>query len=187
MQPLVSVIIPNFGKSHHFDKCINSVLSQTYSNLEIIIINNEQIKGKLGIDNKQLPSTRRIKVINTDFSTNWRQSVQGEYVVCVNPDDWLDTGMIESMLNVFNQHSVDLVECQCAYCYPNMNLRIAYNLPNELQFFKREEYIKLLIENNDKAGNYLWRKMFKQSVLPDIFFFLCNRIREGHNCITNYD
>lgn len=105
MFPLISVIVPVYNTEIYIDKCVTSILNQTYSNLEIIIVNDGSTDGSANICDKYSILDRRVKVIhkkNGGLSSARNVGLdvcKGEYVGFVDSDDWISPSMYETLFN----------------------------------------------------------------------------------------
>jgi glycosyltransferase involved in cell wall biosynthesis len=112
---LVSVIIPVYNTGIFLEKCLESVINQTYSFLEIIVVNDGSTDGSGIIIDKYYSLDKRFVVINQNNSglSSSRNvgvsSCTGDYVVFVDSDDWIENNFIECLLREVSGH--DLVIC----------------------------------------------------------------------------
>jgi len=115
MKPLISVIIPVFGVEKYLDKCIESVLKQTYENLEIILVDDGS-PDRCGImcdeyEKKDI----RIKVIhkeNGGLSSARNRGIDecnGEYISFIDSDDFVSPVFIETLYHAANKYDADVV------------------------------------------------------------------------------
>ena len=114
MNNLVSVIMPYFNKKNYFLKSINSVLKQTYINLEILIIYDDKNRDDLEYIESCVKNDLRVKIIFNDknkgvaYSRNKATSVAcGEYIAFLDCDDYWETNKIEVQLNFMLTHGYD--------------------------------------------------------------------------------
>ena len=114
MNNLVSVIMPYYNKKNYFLKSINSVLKQTYINLEIIIIYDDQNRDDLKYIESCIKNDLRVKIIFNDknkgaaYSRNKAISIAcGEYIAFLDCDDYWETNKIEVQLNFMLTHGCD--------------------------------------------------------------------------------
>ena len=105
MNSLVSVIMPYYNKKNYFLKSINSVLKQTYTNLEILIIYDDQNRSDLEYIKNCIKNDLRVKIIFNDknkgaaYSRNKAISIAcGEYIPFLDCDDYWETNKIEVQL-----------------------------------------------------------------------------------------
>src|SRR6056297_378185 len=102
----ISIIVPIFNSQNYLRRCINSILSQTHSNLEIILINDgsEDKSGEICEEFSQIDS--RIQVIHTEnrgqasARNKGLKVATGDYIGFVDSDDWIDEDMYELLINM---------------------------------------------------------------------------------------
>lgn len=120
MNKKVSIIIPIYNTEKYLEECLNSVVNQTYKNLEIILINDGSKDNSLKICRQYETIDNRIIVIDKENSgvSNTRnvgiQASTGEFITFVDSDDWLELDAIETMVNCINKHNVDVVRTNFA-------------------------------------------------------------------------
>lgn len=118
----ISVIIPVYNVEAYLTKCLDSIINQTYHNLEILLVNDGSTDGSLAICNSYAAKDGRIQVVT---KPNGGQSsarnlgisqMTGDYVSFVDSDDWLDLKMYETLVYYLNKYDADLSVCQAYYC-----------------------------------------------------------------------
>ena len=114
MNSLVSVIMPYYNKKNYFLKSINSALKQTYTNIEILIIYDDQNRDDLEYIENCIKNDSRVKIIFNDnnkgaaYSRNKAISIaRGEYIAFLDCDDYWETNKIEIQLNFMLTHGYD--------------------------------------------------------------------------------
>jgi len=114
MNSLVSVIMPYYDKKDYFFESINSVLNQTHTNLEIIIVYDDENKNDLEHIKNCIKNDTRVKIIFNDnnkgvsYSRNKAISIaQGKYIAFLDCDDYWETNKIEVQLNFMLTHGYD--------------------------------------------------------------------------------
>lgn len=116
---LVSVIIPVYNVEKYLAACLDSVLTQSYSNLEVIVVNDGSTDGSGSICDKYAQVDTRIKYVEQDNSgvsaarNNAMAMAQGEYVTFVDSDDILLPNAIEQMYSLMKSRNVDCVRTRC--------------------------------------------------------------------------
>lgn len=112
-EPLVSVVIPVYNGDQYFDKCLESILNQTYQNWECIINNNCSKDNTLDVANSYAKRDSRFKVYSNDtfvkMVVNWnigcsRISSDSKYLKVVGADDWLFPESLEKMVEVMEKN-----------------------------------------------------------------------------------
>lgn len=112
---MISIIIPVYNAEAYIKKCLDSVCQQTYSDLEIIAVNDESSDGSLKILSEYEAADPRIRVIsqkNQGVSAARNvglEASKGEFIMFVDSDDWLDPDTCEKALTVQNEEHPDVV------------------------------------------------------------------------------
>lgn len=116
-QPLISVIIPVYGVEKYISQCLESVINQTYKNLEIIVVNDGTKDRSADIAKEYAAKDSRIKVYdfqNGGLSVARNRGLEiatGDYISYIDSDDWLDTKMYETLLEAAMKNEADMVKC----------------------------------------------------------------------------
>lgn len=101
---LVSIIIPVYNSEKYIDRCINSIVNQTYKDIEIILIDDGSSDRSIDIINNYVNKDNRIKVYTQknagpSSARNYGLDVStGDYVMFVDADDYIDKTMVEEMI-----------------------------------------------------------------------------------------
>lgn len=170
---LVSIIVPVYNLEGYITKCIESLKTQTYQDLEIILIDDGS-RDKSGIIcDDYAKKDQRVKVIHTNNGGQSRARnmgidvAQGEYIMFVDGDDFLDTNCIQWCMEIFEQNpKIDIVSFAWNGFYENDII-----LPG-----KKGKYI--LVEKEEFFSNiniisfYVWNKMYRKSVIADTRFIV---------------
>ena len=113
---LVSVIVPVYNVEAYLSKCVESLLSQTYPNLEVILVDDASPDDCAQICDQYAQKDARIKVIHKKVNAGLGEArntgleyASGTYVYFADSDDWLESKMLETMVQAMEQHEADLV------------------------------------------------------------------------------
>ena len=116
MMPKISIIIPCYNVEKYLDKCMESILSQTLSDIEIICINDGSTDNSLDLLNKYASSDNRFTIINkknegVGIARNaGLKLAQGEYIYFVDPDDWLqNSGVLSKIYEKARSENLDIL------------------------------------------------------------------------------
>ena len=170
MNSLVSVIMPYYNKRNYFLDSINSVLNQTYANLEIIIIYDDQKTEDLKYIKSCIKKDSRVKILLNDknrgvaFSRNKAISVaQGEYIAFLDCDDYWEINKIEIQINYMLTHDYDFTFT--AYQIIDTNGKIV----GKIRAKKKLEYNKLLKSCDIGLSSViLKRKLLNDTKFPEL-------------------
>lgn len=117
MRPLISVIVPVYNVERYLPKCLDSICTQTYSRLEILLVNDGTKDNSQAIINdyaKRDPRIRPILKTNGGLSSARNAALDqatGDYVAFVDSDDWISPRMLEEMVLAAEQNQSDVVVC----------------------------------------------------------------------------
>lgn len=113
MQPLISIIIVNWNWKKWLQKCLDSLISQTYKNLEIIIVDNKSTDDSVEYIHKNYP---QVNVVLSEknggfayWNNLWIKNAKGEYILMLNNDTWVSSDFVESMYQKFQLYSCDIL------------------------------------------------------------------------------
>lgn len=115
-QPLISVIIPVYGVEKYIAQCLESVINQTYNNLEIIVVNDGTKDRSAEIAKEYAAKDSRIKVYdfkNGGLSVARNRGLEiatGDYISYIDSDDWIDLKLFEVLLDTALTRNVDMVK-----------------------------------------------------------------------------
>ena len=179
-QPLLSVIVPCYNSGNYMDKCIASIVSQTYTNLEILLVNDgstDQTGKKCDTWQERDTRIRAIHKQNEGPSFARRTGIEymtGDYVAFVDSDDWIDTAMYAGMMEALLSTGSDIVHCD--YCHVYEDGRIEASPLSQFkksvdkpEVFERQEGVLMLLEGN-VIQSFMWNKIFKKKLFESIVF-----------------
>ncbi len=191
---LVSIVVPIYNVSKYLQECIESIICQTYKNIQIILVNDGSQDDSLKICQRYEKIDERIVVINkkngglVSARKAGVQKAEGEYITAIDGDDWIDSKYIEEIMEIVKNYDVDVVCTNCVYSYPN-NKTITHNQNLCEGYYdkkKIEEIIyPFLIE--DKKGNYfsnnICSKLFKKDIYLKHQMNVSNEIKIAEDAV----
>ncbi|HRH35096.1 MAG TPA: glycosyltransferase family 2 protein [Catalimonadaceae bacterium] len=170
---LVSVIMPVYNVEKYISKSIESVLRQTYSNFELLIIDDGSPDGSAAIALEYVKSDSRIKLHHkkngglSDARNYGLDRAEGEYIYFIDSDDWIEPHLLETGLAALTSEKTDLVIF--GYFLDTTDLD---NNPQSQRpvFHKKARYDKVagnltIDENLMGLLGYAWNKIYKHSFL----------------------
>lgn len=174
---LISIIIPIFKVEKYLEECLESVINQTYKNLEIILIDDGSPDNCPEICDKYALKDTRIKVIhqeNQGLSAARNTGIKcmtGEYVLFLDSDDYLNINYCENIISVAKDTNSDIVvseiitiddEGKRVYC--NLGL----NIPKR-KLLNNFDAMKAVIVEQELRG-YAWGKLYKRQIVEGITY-----------------
>lgn len=129
--PKVSIIVPAYNVERYVQKCVDSLLMQTYADMEIILVDDGSRDRTGSICDHMAEKDNRIVVIHntTNQSLPTVRNIglniaTGEYIMFADADDWLDREAVSAMLKAITSHNLDIVCCDYYETYPDREVRI---------------------------------------------------------------
>lgn len=164
--PLISIIIPVYNVEQYLGKCLDSVLAQTYKNLEIILVDDGSTDNSGTICDEYKKKDRRIRVIhqiNQGVSAARNAGLNiatGSYIGFVDGDDWLELDMYEYLLNLCFLYETEVSVCE--FAYQELEYKPLY--PKDCCMRTRSWLA------NRYSSPAVWNKLFARSLIGDIRF-----------------
>ena len=116
-QPLLSVIIPVYKVEKYLRRCLDSIVNQTYKNLEIILVDDGSPDNSGKICDEYAQNDKRIKVIHQKNKGQGAArntgiiAANGELITFVDSDDWIENNTYEIMVSKLLQYELDIIKC----------------------------------------------------------------------------
>ncbi len=164
--PLISIIVPIYGVAEYLDKCVASLVGQTYEHIEIILVDDGSPDACPAMCDAWAKKDARIKVVHTENSgqssarNHGLDIAQGEYIAFVDSDDWLSLHCIETQLETATRFDADI-----AVIYPqnHQNNKIVpkpfyRGEPNDAYCLTAKESVKFFLEQNVAVMAKLYKK-----------------------------
>lgn len=127
---LISIIVPVYNTEKYLDQCIQSVLAQTYTNWELLLIDDGSTDSSGAICDKYAAEDKRIRVFHKENGgvSSARNlgldNAQGEWISFVDADDWIDKQCYQMVLDAHTDDEVDLVTSDINLIYENKASKI---------------------------------------------------------------
>ena len=171
----ITVIIPVHNSIATLERCVNSVLQQTYNNLEILLVNNGSTDDSLSMCKKLEASDARIKVINlaegnvSGARNAGLNAMTGDYFAFVDSDDFIDATMYEKLYHKLNADQADM-----AFCYFNIvenNTVVKEYIEERLKDLVYGKQFQFIFKSGrDYVKANIWRTLFKADKLRAVRF-----------------
>lgn len=170
MENRISVIVPIHKVEQYLKRCIDSIINQTYTNLEIILVDDGSPDECPKICDEYAYIDERVKVIhkkNGGLSSARNTGLDiatGEFIVFIDSDDYIELNMIESMMNNMIKNNADLVVCNIRYVF-NDREYIKYSKTDRI--LNKDEAMKEYIKDGIVQA-VAWNKLYKKNIIGDM-------------------
>lgn len=171
----ISIIVPIYNSENDLDQCIESIVNQTYKNLEIILVNDGSTDNSVNICKNWEANDSRIILIdkqNEGVAKTRNEGLKiatGDYIGFVDHDDFIEPEMYKTMLVDMEEHNADIVMCSSTGIYEDGTTTKAY--PNYKSFeIEKESLIKRMQSYEKIFCSSVWSKLYKRKVVRDLKF-----------------
>ena len=171
----VSIVVPVYNSEKTLVKCLDSILNQTYKNIEVLCINDGSIDSSLKILNEYQKKDKRIIIINqkqnrgVSYTKNHGiKKASGDYICFVDSDDYIDNKMIEKMYLFSIENKLDIVKCNYTNYIDDRkyNVSLSYKNKTILNDNKsKNEFIDKLISG--EIPGYLQLIMIRSDIIKN--------------------
>ena len=162
--PKLSVIVPVYNVEQYIHKCVASILSQTFADFELILVNDGSPDNCDKICDEYASKDNRVKVFHkknggvSEARNVGLDAATGEYISFIDPDDWIDKNMYEQTLAYMADNDLDIV------CFDVEEVRtsksfVRYKYDSNKGFTSREALYEILIDGIDNSPcNKIYKK-----------------------------
>ncbi len=177
MSQKVSVVVPVYKVEKYIHRCVESILEQTYTNLEIILVNDGSPDSCGAIVDDFASKDCRVVVVHkengglSDARNSGMKHVTGEYTLFVDSDDWLERNLIQELVNIGITYKADIVQSAFYYAYEDHLLydNRCYSKKDAPVILNNKVLMSELVKN-EKVKNFAWGKLYKTKNIKDLPF-----------------
>lgn len=172
--PLISVVVPVYKVEQYIHRCIDSILNQTYKNLEIILVDDGSPDNCGKICDDYAKKDKRIKVIHkkngglSDARNAGIKVATGEYIGFVDSDDWISKNMYEKLYNLFTTNDIEIASCELIKTNEIKNIEKEKIYDKKVIVYTIDEFMPYYMKTKkNKTYYYAPTKLFKKEILDD--------------------
>lgn len=175
MQDKISVIVPIYNVEKCVDKCIESILCQTYTNLEIILVDDGSTDCSGELCDKWAEKDERVIVLHkdneglSDARNDGLKIATGRYVGFVDGDDWIADNMYEYLYQLMKEYDSDISICEHYLESEQGDLSAGGLFGPNVEKYERKEALWELVQD-EVVHSYVWDKLFKKELFDGIVF-----------------
>jgi len=165
--PAVSILVPCYNVEKFIRQCMDSIVNQTLTDLEIICLNDGSTDGTLAILQEYAAKDSRVRIIdkpNSGYGDSMNKGLEaatGEYIGIVESDDWADADMFEALYKAAKEHDCDMVKSNF-YDYLGGNSTLHEIIPAEdaEQVLRPREHLAIFWE-----ASFIWTGLYRRNWL----------------------
>lgn len=182
MKAVISVIVPVYNVASYLPECLDSILSQDYEELDVILIDDGSTDTSGSLCDDYARRDSRVRVIHQKNAgaaaakNAGLRAAKGEYLCFADSDDYLEPGAYAYMVSLLQENDADIVRCA---------FRSLFRSHAELHLTEQSRYVtdgKAFLTQfiTDWTCGLLWNKLYKRSLFVGVFF------EEGHRIDDDY-
>ncbi|UNC93475.1 glycosyltransferase family 2 protein [Candidatus Contubernalis alkaliaceticus] len=179
MHELITIIVPIYKCEKYIRKCIDSIVNQTYKNLEIILVNDGSPDKCGEICDHYSKIDKRFKVIHkenggiSDARNTGLNAARGKYISFADCDDYLHPKMLEVLWQLITTHNADISICDYLKTYPNDSVEVVEQ-EKAIKVYSNIEALHILFTelplHEDLAWNVPWNKLYLSKLFNEFRF-----------------
>lgn len=171
----ISVIVPVYNVEQYLDRCMKSILEQSYQNLEIVLVDDGSTDESGKMCEEYALQDSRIKVVHkqngglSDARNAGLAIATGEYIGYVDSDDWIDPDMYKKMYEACIKQDAEVAICRYASEFKDRTISEG---TGKVTVFTRDELVKTYVGNDDRyvIYNSVWSKLFRRDLVDGMKF-----------------
>ena len=176
--PLISIIVPVYQVEKYLKKCVCSIISQTYRNLEVILVDDGSTDNCPALCNQFQVDDNRIKVIHqkkgglSHARNVGLKFATGDFISFVDSDDWLEPNMYKVLMTALMQTNADIAVCDRYIETENTTSNPSKVKSGEIKLYSPEEALRMIIKDENILHDTVWNKLYVRKVLSNINFLM---------------
>ena len=173
-EPLISIVIPIYKVEKYLNRCVDSILNQTYHNIEVILVDDGSPDRCGSICDEYQKKDMRIKVIHkkngglSDARNVGIKTAHGEYITCIDSDDFISQFFLENLWIAIKESGCEIATSWFVDYYEGDKIPKAQKLDiKDIQVLNKEEfYERLLYQNGVEVS--AWGKLYKSNLFQGV-------------------
>ncbi len=168
---LISVIVPVYKVEDYLDKCVESIVAQTYTNLEIILVDDGSPDRCGEMCDEWAKKDSRIRVIHkengglSDARNAGMDIASGEYIAFVDSDDWIHPCFIDSLRRVVKEHGAQIAACGVRFVYGDRDTAEEKEIASAVVYTAEQALETLIYGKGFRA--VAWNKLYHRSLVEN--------------------
>lgn len=179
--PKVSIVVPVYNVEHYLNKCLDTIVNQTYTNIEIICVNDGSTDNSLNILKAYAEKDSRIIIIDCEKNSGLlvarKKGVEvskGEYLIFVDSDDYIDLNLCQFIFDITEKEDADIIHFSSGVDIESTEIDVTEHT-EALKPFTGTLQGKEIIDNAYNKRNYatqMWGKIYKTGLCKKVYALL---------------
>lgn len=196
--PFLSVIVPVYNVKPYLAECLDSILAQTFTDFEILLIDDGSTDGSSALCDEYAGRDSRIRCFHKENGGHMSarqdgfRNASGTYISFVDSDDWLHPAMYERMCGAAGESGADMVCCNYTAMTPKGNILCCSSFAEGL--YEKTQLEKQIYPRMIYSGKYftygeapnLWNKLFRRELLANNLYRVPRSVKVGEDALVSY-
>ena len=188
MSDLITIIVPVYNGEKYIQKCLDSILQQTYDNYEILIVNDGSTDETLKIATQYEQKYENIRIVTKENQglpqarKTGVENANGSYIGFVDVDDWIDPDMFEVLHTLCIEKGTQIAACGMVFEFGTKGIP-QFKDEEHVCVYNNLEALEQLNQRKD-VKVYVWNKLYAKEVFKDVVFAKDNFIGEDYDLVT---
>ncbi|UTR10577.1 glycosyltransferase [Evansella sp. LMS18] len=177
LKPKVSVIVPIYKVEKYIHRCLESILNQSYTNLDIILVNDGSPDSCGSIADEYALANDRVRAYHkengglSDARNYGMNYAEGTFTMFVDSDDWIEPEMVEELVRAALDYKADVVQSAFYYAHDTYHLfdNRYFSRDGSTSVLNNKELMNELVIN-ERVKNFAWGKLYKTSLIRSFPF-----------------
>ena len=173
-EDLVSVIVPVYNVESYLRECIDSIVAQTYRNIEVILIDDGSKDSSGAICDEYADKDNRIKVIHkengglSEARNSGLEIASGDWIAFVDSDDYIDEAMLDTLVDLANGNNAQVAMCN----FRATSMPLDNNTDIVTNVFSRDDLLEVYTKRAKEYSitNSVWDRIYKREFVKEIRF-----------------
>lgn len=179
---LLSIIVPVYNVKPYLEMCVESIMKQTYTELQIILVDDGSTDGSQTVCDELAQKDSRIAVIHKENGgpstarNSGMEIAAGEFITFVDSDDWIEPNMYHDMITQLEKYDADMAVCSFYECKDDEKKAVGdskcIKILNTEDIFSNKNQLRFLV----------WNKIFRKSLVEKLRFVPGQGYEDFHFC-----
>ncbi len=173
MKTSISVIIPVYNSAEFLEKCVSSVICQTLTDIQLILVDDGSTDGSSGLCDAMAKNDNRIVVIHQENSgaSEARNAglslAEGEYISFVDSDDSIDCEMLQTLYECVKKHDADIATCNFRAISGDSVRENVGKMSDGIKNFEPLDMYEFNRSFGQQSSIFLWNSIYRRSIIED--------------------
>lgn len=196
--PFLSIIVPVYNVEKYLHQCVNSILAQTFSDFELLLVDDGATDSSGDICDEYAKNDKRVYVIHksngglVSARKAGLSAAKGQYIGWVDGDDWIEPEMYQKLCSFTKNSDADIAICDIIKSFPDKEIFLQHNiLPG---YYNKQKLLNKVYPTMLYDGTFggvgiqpaIYNKIYKKKLIDKILMNVDNRIKLGEDMACTY-